>query len=65
MTKPTIAEARALGKKYGLKGVIILHHDGELAGYASWGETRAECGWMRRLADRCYAALEAFWAEER
>ena len=54
MTTPTIAEARAFGKKHGQAGVVIVFHDGAHAGYVSWGETKAECGWMRRYADRAY-----------
>jgi hypothetical protein len=62
---PTIADARALGKKYGLKGVVIIHHDGNLVGYASWGHDRAECPWMRRYADKALSVLTAMWVKER
>jgi len=62
---PSIAEARGLGTMYGLQGVVIIFHDGEQAGYASWGHTRAECGWMRRYADKAYAVLMMMWRQER
>jgi hypothetical protein len=67
MTKatPTIADARELGTRYGLEGVVIMHHDGMQAGYVSWGHTKAECGWMRRFADKAYLAFMRMWVNDR
>lgn len=63
--QPQINDARAIGQRYGLKGVVIMHHDGRQAGYVSWGHDRHECSQMRRLADRLFAALMDWWASDR
>jgi len=65
MIKPQVADARAFGKKHRLSGVVILFHDGERAGYVSWGHDRKECSWMRRFADKAYLVLLRLWEGER
>ena len=58
---PTIEDAREIGRRYNLQGVVIVHHDSEYCGAASWGCTRAECGWMKHVADRCFDLLMSMW----
>jgi hypothetical protein len=62
-TTPSIDDARAIGKRYGLKGVVIIHHDGDQAGYVSWGHTKTECTRMRGMADRFFELLLRLWGD--
>ena len=52
MSVPSINEARNLGKKHGLYGVVILAitEDGEF-GITSWGKTKLECAEMKGVGD--------------
>lgn len=47
-----IANARAAGKRLGMRSVIVLQElpDGRW-GYTSWGKTKADCGRARKIAD--------------
>jgi hypothetical protein len=65
MIEPTVSDARAFGRKHNLNGVVIVFHDGERAGYVSWGHDKRECSWMKRFADKAYMALLRMWEKER
>lgn len=55
--EPTVNEAKALAKKHGKTGIIIFHFDDNRMGYASYGNTRSECAYVRKLADAAYEVI--------
>lgn len=55
---PTIADAKSLVKKYGLNGVIVIHFKGEQFGYVEYGQNKAWCKVMKRVADDIHDAIQ-------
>ena len=54
MNKPKIKDARQVCEALRARGVIVLAFDRDQVNLASYGETKAECGDLGRLADKIF-----------
>ena len=59
MTQPTVADASALCRKLGARGVIVLAFDEEQFASGSYGMTRVECRDMAALSDAIFSDIRA------
>jgi len=58
VSEPTIAEAKALAKKYHKRGVIIITFEGDYVSAASYGWTALACREMGRVSDQIVTGIE-------
>lgn len=61
MKPPRITEAKAIAQRIGADGVIAFAFafDSDQFGYASYGQDRARCDRMHRVAERIVKLIDA------
>jgi hypothetical protein len=59
MTPLSVEKLRAMAKRNGWRGVVVIAFDDENIAATSYGRDREDCGRMSNLAGRITALIEA------